>query len=60
MFAAGAGGKGGKERTKKVDEEGAIKVSLLYESNRLLKLTQFAFALRYLMRLRRLQVRSLS
>ncbi|GAA5876415.1 hypothetical protein JCM16303_003523 [Sporobolomyces ruberrimus] len=26
LFAAGAGGKGGKERTKKVDEEGAIKV----------------------------------
>lgn len=28
LFAAGAGGKGGKERTKKVDEEGAIKVSV--------------------------------
>ncbi|BGP14805.1 hypothetical protein JCM10213_001827 [Rhodosporidiobolus nylandii] len=26
LFSAGAGGKGGKERTKKVDEEGAIKV----------------------------------
>ncbi|GAA5962818.1 hypothetical protein JCM21900_004098 [Sporobolomyces salmonicolor] len=26
LFTAGAGGKGGKERTKKVDEEGAIKV----------------------------------
>jgi len=31
LFAAGAGGKGGKERTKKVDEEGAIKVSHLFE-----------------------------
>lgn len=27
LFAAGAGGKGGKERTKAVDEDGAIKVS---------------------------------
>lgn len=26
LFAAGAGGKGGKERTVKVDQEGAIKV----------------------------------
>ncbi|GEM06635.1 sulfate permease [Rhodotorula toruloides] len=26
LFAAGAGGKGGKDRTRKVDEEGAIKV----------------------------------
>ncbi|GAA6027865.1 hypothetical protein JCM8097_001755 [Rhodosporidiobolus ruineniae] len=26
LFSAGAGGKGGKERTKKVDEEGAMKV----------------------------------
>lgn len=28
LFAAGAGGKGPKERTRKVDEEGAIKASL--------------------------------
>lgn len=28
LFAAGAGGKGGKERTRKVDYEGALTVSL--------------------------------
>jgi hypothetical protein len=30
LFSAGAGGKGGKERTKKVDEEGAIKVRFYF------------------------------
>jgi hypothetical protein len=29
-FSAGAGGKGGEERTRKVDYEGALKVRLLY------------------------------
>ncbi|KAK0548589.1 hypothetical protein OC846_004419 [Tilletia horrida] len=33
LFAAGAGGKGGAERTKKVDEEGAIKVFDAIESS---------------------------
>lgn len=32
LFAAGAGGKGGKDRTRKVDEEGAIKVCAVLTS----------------------------
>lgn len=41
LFAAGAGGKGGPERTKAVDEQGAIKVFDAIEQSGIAKSEQF-------------------